>query len=295
MPAFSLMRPLPSIQTFIKNIPPHYRIVLIYLVLGLCWIFFSDHLTESLLGNDKDTTAITLVQNAKGGLFIVATSLLLFILIRQTVVEKNRIHAHLIQSYDQTILGWVSVMDLRHQETKDHTARVTLMSVALAQHMGIQDPRTLKELERGAILHDIGKVGIPDKILLKPGPLSSTEMEQMRTHTQIAYGLLSQIDFLKPCSDIPYFHHEKWDGTGYPLGLKETEIPLVARIFAVVDVWDALIHPRVYKAAWPETQVLEYIQQEAGRHFDPAVVACFLSHYPEIKYKASACSIGHDE
>lgn len=262
---------------------PQYRIVLIYILMGALWIFFSDTGTEVFLEKRED---IIFVQKIKGWFFIALTGALLFILIRRAVEEKSKINTQLIEGYDQTICGWVNVMDLRHKETKDHTGRVTLMTLALAKYMGIENKQQLKDIERGAILHDIGKIGIPDAVLLKPGPLDDAEMAVIRTHTQIAYNILINIDFLRPCIDIPYSHHEKWNGTGYPKGLKGEEIPLAARIFAVVDVWDALIHPRVYKNAWPEERVMNYIQEESGQHFDPSVVQVFIEHYDLIKQAA---------
>ena len=125
-------------------------------------------------------------------------------------------------------------------------------------------------------MHDIGKMGVPDNILLKPGPLTEEEWEIMRKHPQFAYELLTPIDYLHQALDIPYSHHEKWDGTGYPRGLKGEEIPLAARIFAVVDVWDALTSERPYRPAWSREKAIEYIKTQSGVHFDPQVVEVFL-------------------
>jgi HD-GYP domain-containing protein (c-di-GMP phosphodiesterase class II) len=149
------------------------------------------------------------------------------------------------------------------------------MSLRLAHVMHL--PREeLRHIRRGALLHDIGKMGVPDAILLKEGPLSEDERLEMQAHTQHAYKMLSSIPFLRPALDIPYCHHERWDGTGYPRGLKGKEIPLGARIFSVVDVWDALSNDRPYREAWPEAKVLEHLAGEAGKHFDPEVVQAFL-------------------
>ena len=174
-------------------------------------------------------------------------------------------------------------MDLRHRETKDHTERVTKMTVELAKISGITDEKELERIERGAILHDIGKIGIADDILIKPGKLDKQEWRQMKMHPQIAHDILSDIAFLKPSIDIPSAHHEKWDGSGYPQGLKGEAIPLAARFFAVIDVWDALIHPRIYKSAWPEEKVLAHIREQSGIHFDPNIVTLFLENYTQIK------------
>ncbi|HEY5714927.1 MAG TPA: HD domain-containing phosphohydrolase [Psychromonas sp.] len=129
---------------------------------------------------------------------------------------------------------------------------------------------------------DIGKIGISDAILIKPGKLDQTEWQQMQMHPEIAYDILSNIAFLKPSAEIPYCHHERWDGSGYPQGLKGEAIPAAARLFAVIDVWDALIHPRIYKSAWPERKVLEHLREQSGKHFDPDVVTLFLDNYTQI-------------
>ena len=179
-------------------------------------------------------------------------------------------------AYDNTLEGWSRALDLRDKETEGHTRRVTDMSVKLARHLGVSDAE-LVHIRRGALLHDIGKMGIPDAILLKPGPLTPEEWDIMRLHPVYAQDLLSPISFLKPALDIPYCHHEKWDGTGYPRGLKGEQIPLAARIFAIVDVWDALRSDRPYRKARPREMVSMYIREQSGRHFDPQVVEAFLS------------------
>jgi len=184
-------------------------------------------------------------------------------------------YIELALAYDTTLVGWSHAMDLRDKETEGHTQRVTEKSVRLAREIGFTEDE-LVHVRRGALLHDIGKMGIPDSILLKPGPLSDIEWIQMRKHPQYAYDMLWPVVYLRPALDIPYYHHEKWDGTGYSNGLKGEQIPLSARLFAVVDVWDALRSDRPYRPALPEVEVLEYITQQAGKHFDPHVVECFL-------------------
>lgn len=164
---------------------------------------------------------------------------------------------------------------MRDKETEGHTLRVTEMTLQLAHNMGINEAE-LVHVRRGALLHDIGKMGIPDSILLKPASLNDEEMETMRKHPAFAYEMLSPITFLRQSLNIPYCHHEKWDGTGYPRGLKGEQIPLEARIFAVVDVWDALRSDRPYRPAWSEEKALEYIREQSGKHFDPKVVETFL-------------------
>jgi HD-GYP domain-containing protein (c-di-GMP phosphodiesterase class II) len=138
------------------------------------------------------------------------------------------------------------------------------------------DDAKLVHIRRGALLHDIGKLGVPDQILFKPGPLTAEEREMIERHVDFAYEMLAPIPYLKPALNIPYFHHEKWDGTGYPLGLKGEQIPLEARIFVLVDVWDALLSDRPYRKAWTREQTTEHIRARSGIHFDPRVVECFL-------------------
>ncbi len=190
-------------------------------------------------------------------------------------VDNSCLFNELSQAYDTTIEGWSRALDLRDKETKGHTQRVTEMTICIAREFGIVDEE-LVHIKRGALLHDIGKLGIPDNILLKPGSLTDEEWMIMKLHPQFANDMLFQIDYLRRAIDIPYYHHEKWDGTGYPGGLKGEEIPLAARIFAVVDVWDALRSDRPYRPAWPEEKVLEHIRSLAGIHFDPKVVEVFL-------------------
>jgi HD-GYP domain-containing protein (c-di-GMP phosphodiesterase class II) len=186
----------------------------------------------------------------------------------------QRSNAELTAAYDATIEGWSRALDLRDKETEGHTQRVTEMSVRLARMMGITGA-DLTNVRRGALLHDIGKLGVPDAILLKPGKLTDEEWSLMRRHPTYAYEWLSPIAFLRPALDIPYCHHEKLDGTGYPRGLKAEQIPLAARIFAAVDIWDALRSDRPYRQGWPEDRVIEHIRSLAGAHLDPAVVDAF--------------------
>jgi PAS domain S-box-containing protein len=181
----------------------------------------------------------------------------------------------LLHTYDITLEGWSRALDLRDRETEGHSQRVASMTLRLARRLGI-DEAIIPHMHRGALLHDIGKLGIPDAILHKPGPLTEEEWQIMRQHPTYAYQMLSPIDFLQPALDIPYCHHEKWDGSGYPRGLAGEAIPLAARIFAVIDVWDALSHDRPYRAAWPPDQVRDYLSSQSGSHFDPHILAAFL-------------------
>ena len=187
----------------------------------------------------------------------------------------QRSNTELRLAYDATIEGWSRALDLRDKETEGHTQRVTEMAVRLADAMGMSDMEKLN-LRRGALLHDIGKMGIPDAILLKPGNLTTAEWEVMRQHPTYAYEMLAPIAYLKQAIDIPYCHHEKWDESGYPRGLKGEQIPLSARIFAIVDVYDALLSDRPYRPAWPEKDVIEHIREQSAQHFDPHVVDAFI-------------------
>ena len=199
------------------------------------------------------------------------------IAVHEAALFENLQHSNreLFQAYDATIEGWSRALDLRDKETEGHTQRVTEMTLALARKYNFNDEE-LQNIRWGALLHDIGKMGVPDGILLKPDKLTEEEWVSMKRHPVFAFEMLSPIAYLKSALDIPYCHHEKWDGTGYPRGLKGEEIPLVARLFAVVDVWDALRSDRPYRPAWPVEKAREYIRTEAGSHFDPEVVEYFL-------------------
>jgi putative nucleotidyltransferase with HDIG domain len=182
--------------------------------------------------------------------------------------------AELTRAYDATLAGWSQVLDMRDHVTDEHTHRVADLTVALAARMGIPASE-LALIRRGALLHDIGKMALPDAILQKPEPLSAEEMEIMKTHPEKAFQILSQIDYLLPAIEIPYCHHERWDGTGYPRRLKGEEIPLAARIFAVVDVYDALTSDRPYRKGWTKEQALAYLREQSGKHFFPEAVEAF--------------------
>jgi putative nucleotidyltransferase with HDIG domain len=188
-------------------------------------------------------------------------------------LQKSNIE--LLQAYDATIEGWSRALDLRDKETEGHTRRVTEMAIMLGGKFGMSD-KELQYVRWGGLLHDIGKMAVPDRILLKPDTLTSEETEIMKQHPLFALQMLSAIHYLKPALDIPYCHHERWDGTGYPRGLKGEEIPLAARIFAIADVYDALSSDRPYRSRWAEADVIEYIRQHAASIFDPQIVNVFL-------------------
>jgi PAS domain S-box-containing protein/putative nucleotidyltransferase with HDIG domain len=189
--------------------------------------------------------------------------------------EVQRSNTELIMAYESTIEGWSRAMDLRDKETEGHSQRVTELTLSIARELGIKETEHV-HIRRGALLHDMGKMGVPDGILLKPGSLNDEEWVIMKRHTIYAYEMLSPIEYLRPAIDIPYCHHEKWDGTGYPRGLKGEEIPLSARIFALVDVWDALNSDRPYRPAWPREKIINHISSLSGTHFDPNVVEVFF-------------------
>ncbi|OLV17571.1 PAS domain S-box protein [Deinococcus marmoris] len=191
------------------------------------------------------------------------------------VNELERSNLELRSAYDETIEGWARAMDLRDRETEGHSRRVTEMTVELCQALGFT-PEQLIDVRRGALLHDMGKMGIPDAVLLKPGALTDEEWTLMKKHPTYAEDLLSPIEFLRPALDIPRYHHEKWDGSGYPVGLAADAIPLAARAFAVVDVYDALTSDRPYRQAWTREQTMTHLQASSGTHFDPEVVDVFI-------------------
>jgi HD-GYP domain-containing protein (c-di-GMP phosphodiesterase class II) len=179
-----------------------------------------------------------------------------------------------VRAYDETIQGWAKALEMRDSETMGHSQRIVDLTLLLAKKVGVRGI-DLFHMRRGALLHDIGKMGIPDAILQKPGRLSDEEWIVMRRHPVYARDYLSKVSYLTAALDIPYSHHERWDGTGYPQGLKADEIPIAARIFAVVDVWDALTSKRPYLETWTKEEALAYIQEQAGRHFDPGIVVAF--------------------
>jgi response regulator RpfG family c-di-GMP phosphodiesterase len=266
---------------------PQQRIVLIYVVLGGLWIFLSDLFIDARFA---EPAARATAQLFKGWGYVLVTGVLLYFLIRHAVRRMESANRALVDTYDQTIRGLMAVLDLRHQESRNHTQRVTAMTVEFARLAGVSGA-DLVHLERGAVLHDVGKVGIPDSILIKPGPLTPAERELMSTHAQIGHDLLASIDFLRPAIDIPYCHHERWDGKGYPRGLSGEQIPLPARLFAIVDVWDALSFERVYKEAWPQDEVLGYLAAQAGRQFDPTLVRVFVDHIDRIRAAGDAADV----
>lgn len=269
-------------QTFIVRSNNITRIqMLSYLLGGLLLVIVLGILVANRLSHPIMRLALASREVAKGNLRVrvnvsgndeVAVLAQAF---NSMVDSLHRSKSDLLEAYDKTIEGWSTVLELRDEDTEGHTQRVAEMTVRLAREMKISE-ENIVHIRRGALLHDIGKMAIPDAILGKPGPLTDEEWDIMRKHPIFAYQMLSSISHLRPALAIPCCHHEKWDGSGYPARLKGKAIPLEARIFAVVDVWDALRSNRPYRSAWPDEQVVAYIQAEAGKHFDPQIVTTFM-------------------
>ncbi len=215
-----------------------------------------------------DEESLEFLQDFAGQVAVAVENISLF-------TDLQHSNLQLALAYDATIDGLTRALDLRDRETEDHTRRVIDLTLQFARMAGIS-PADLVHVRRGAYLHDIGKIGVPDAILLKNDSLNEEEWVVMRRHPQYAYDMLYPVDYLRPALEIPYCHHEKWDGTGYPRGLRGTDIPLAARLFAVVDVWDALTHERPYRKAWTEDQATDYLRVQSGKHFDPQLVEMFF-------------------
>ncbi|HEX7815366.1 HD-GYP domain-containing protein [Dyella sp.] len=260
------------------KIKPQLRIALIYVVASMAWVWASDRLLDLLV---QDPHTHQLWGAWKRWAFVVCSAYLIYWLVHRDMQRLDGLNNRLLQGHAQTLSVLVSAMDIRHKETSDHSERVMRMAEGLGRLAGVRG-QALQNLRLGALLHDIGKLALPDCVLIKPGPLTSEEINVMRTHTRMGHDMLRQIDFLRDATDIPFSHHERWDGGGYPQGLVGEMIPLAARIFSVVDVWDALSHPRVYKPAWPREDVIDYLKNAAGSQLDPCLVRLFLRHYDEL-------------
>jgi putative two-component system response regulator len=206
----------------------------------------------------------------------------------QKVKHLENLNQELARAYDATLEGWVRALDLRDRETEGHTQRVTTLAMKLASALAVPGEQHI-HIRRGALLHDIGKLAVSDAILLKPGPLDARERRIMEQHPEHALRLLEPIEYLRPALDIPFCHHEKWDGSGYPRGLRGESIPAAARLFAVVDVWDALSFDRPYRRAWDQNRVLDYLRAQAGKHFDPQMVGAFLAMPEVVNATKGAC------
>jgi putative nucleotidyltransferase with HDIG domain len=269
----------------------------IYLIVSGLWIWLSDYILVLYV---RDLELLTRLQTAKGWIFVITTSIMLYLVLKGYMVRHRQLDAERIQTesqlreseerlrraYEATIEGWSLAMDLHDKEIMGHTRRVTELTVALGRKMNIPEEE-LMHIRHGALLHDIGKMGIPDEILLKPEQLSAEERDIMEKHPMYAFEMLQSISYLDPALEIPLLHHERWDGSGYPFGYKEEQIPISARIFAVVDVYDALTNDRPYRSATTKVEAAEYILQQSGSLFDPKIVSEFLEfieHWDEGNY-----------
>lgn len=212
-------------------------------------------------------------------ILLLAAGTFIWVVVR--IIENNMEHvkesaAELTKNYDLTLAAWARVLEYRDQETEGHSRRLVELSTGLARAVGISEEEIV-HLRRGALLHDIGKLAIPDEILLKPGPLNEAERRLLQKHPVYAKEMLTDVSFLQPCIDVAYSHHEQWDGNGYPEGLKGEEIPVQARIFAIVDQWDALLSDRPYRKAWSREAVIAYLQENSGKIYDPQILEAFMS------------------
>ncbi len=209
---------------------------------------------------------------------LICVTLLIISIIHRNLIERDR-QSQMRKAYDGTLEGWSRALEIRDKETEGHSKRVTELAMRLGRACGMQGEE-LDSLFRGSLLHDIGKMAIPDAILTKKTSLDDEEWTVMRTHPKIAFDMLSAIAFLKPALVVPAYHHEWWNGKGYPSGLHGEQIPLPARIFSVVDVYDALLSTRPYRKAWTKEQALQYLKDQSGKQFDPDIVARFIALKP---------------
>lgn len=246
-----------------------------YLVVSTAWILFSDRAVHVLAQGDVGLE--DWMQSVKGLGFVAVTALGLFSVSARYLGLVQASTRQLVTAYDETLAGWAAALDLRDESTAHHSERVVVRTVGLAARFGFAGDE-LEAIRRGATLHDIGKMGVPDEILRKAGPLTDDEWAQMRRHPQFAMTMLSGIDYLRPSLDIPWCHHERWDGSGYPRGLRGEQIPLSARLFAVVDVHDAVTSERPYRdRPLSPDEAAELIRAGSGTLFDPRVVDAFLA------------------
>lgn len=279
-----------TLRDLLRNLRPILTIVIIYLLFSIAWILATDQLATILETQYGVTNEI---QTYKGIVFVIVSAVILFWLLfralrrreadyqvhleeTETLLDQLRQkNEELVEAYDRTILGWSRVLEMRSREVKNHSRRVTELSVHLARSMGL-DEEDVMNIRRGALLHDIGKMAIPDSIIDKNSDLTEEERALMNKHPLFGFEMLSEIEYLRPAMDLLLCHHEKWNGEGYPFGLSGEQIPLYARIFAVVDVWDALRSERPYHKPEPPEVAIDYLSKHAGEHFDPLVVDAFL-------------------
>ncbi len=279
-----------------RNVFSILRVVLLYILFSGLWILLSDRVIFQL---ELYYGVPRWIESLKGLLFVLVSAIGLYLMLTRMVREREKDYLQhlkdkedlleqlrakneeLIDAYDRTIFGWSRVLEMRSREVQDHSLRVTEMAVELARYLKVPESE-MQHIRRGALLHDIGKMAIPDQIIMKDGDLSEEERAEIRRHPLYGFEMVSEIEFLRPAMDILLCHHEKWDGTGYPFGLAGDQIPLYARIFSVVDVWDALrSDDRSYRKADPPEVAAGYLADQAGEHFDPEIVRAFLQMLKE--------------
>lgn len=260
-------------MTIRQRLSPALKIAIVYLTFAVVWILLSDRVVRWLF---PDADTLSWFQTAKGLGFVIVSAAVLFILTRRYLDRAERTTEMLEEAYEQTLMGWAAALDIRDHSTGEHTARVTELTVALAERYGISGDE-LADIRRGATLHDIGKMAVPDAVLGKVGPLTDADWALIRQHPDMAARMIRGISFLEPALAIPWCHHEKWNGTGYPRGLVGEAIPFPARLFAVVDVYDALTSERPYREPMTSMAALARIEAESGSHFDPDVVEAFIA------------------
>ncbi|MFA7323669.1 MAG: HD-GYP domain-containing protein [Candidatus Nanopelagicales bacterium] len=243
----------------------------LYLGISFVWILTSDRIVSALF---PDSSTESWVQTSKGIAYVVVTAAVMNAVVSSYMKKVQASRRELEDAWDETILGWALAMDARESHLALHSQRVADLTVALARHMNLPESK-LRMIYRGALLHDIGKLGVPEAVLSQPGKLTDEQWTLMKTHPDNAVKMLTPIKFLRPAMDIPQSHHEKWDGTGYPQGLAQLQIPPMARIFAVVDVYDALTSYRTYHDSLSHEDAMRVIHEESGTHFDPEVVKQF--------------------
>ena len=256
-----------------SRVPVTTKIAGGYLLFSVLWILLSDRVLAFAIP-DADTQ--NRVQTVKGLVFVLASAGLIYVLTRRYVGRVERQSEQLVEAYDQTLAGWAAALDIRDHSTGEHTQRVTALTVELAESMGVSGD-DLDDVRRGATLHDIGKMALPDGLLAKEDRLTEDEWALIRQHPDLAVRMLTGISFLDGALVIPWCHHEKWDGSGYPRGLVGEQIPFPARMFAVVDVFDALTSERPYRRPIPTAEALQHIVAGSGSHFDPKVVTAFTA------------------
>lgn len=260
-----------SEEVAVSRISGAVKIAGVYLVVSVVWILFSDRLVAQV----PTVADLSWLQTVKGLGFVFVTAVLLYLLARRYIRAALETADALRQAYDETLAGWAAALDIRDRSTGEHTQRVTELAVALAGRFGIEGAE-LDNVRRGAMLHDIGKMAVPDAVLGKSGPLDPDEWTEIRQHPEMAVRMLDGITYLDGAVVIPWAHHERWDGSGYPQGLRDQAIPFPARLFAVVDVYDALTSERPYRDPMTSAEALDYLTRESGRTFDPAVVTEFV-------------------